>query len=65
MRLLPVLRRVVTADQPNGMRGAASEMAYGYAEGGTLRRVNPKSGSGMKQGQQVWGGSKRHEVEKT
>jgi hypothetical protein len=47
------------------MRGAASGTAYGCAGGAMLWRANPKNGSGMKQGQQVQGGSKRQEVEKT
>jgi len=34
-------------------------------EGEALKRDNPMSGSGMKQGQEVLGGSKRQEVEKT
>jgi hypothetical protein len=47
------------------MRETALETAYGYARGAKLRRVNPKSGTGMKQGQQVRSGWKRQEVEKT
>jgi hypothetical protein len=49
----------------NGMRGAALEMAYGCAGGAKLWRANPRSGTGMKQGRQGWGGAKRQEVAKT
>jgi hypothetical protein len=53
------------ARTPNGKRGAALEMAYGCARGAKLWRANPRSGTGMKQGRQAWGGGKRQEVAKT
>jgi len=40
----------------NGVRGAASETTNGCARGTRLWRVNPMSGSGMKQGRHAWGG---------
>jgi hypothetical protein len=57
---------VVLAGSFNDKRGAAPETAYGSSEGNkALKGHNPMSGSGMKQGQQARGGSKRREVEKT
>jgi len=46
----------------NGRRARASETAYGCMGGAKLCRENPKSGTGMKKGQQTWGGSKRQGV---
>lgn len=47
------------------MRGAAFERAYGTAGGAKPRRVNPKSGTGMKQARQVTKGAKRRGGEKS
>jgi hypothetical protein len=52
-------------DRSNDKRATAPETAYGCTGGRKLRRENPMSGSGMKYGRQVWGGARRHEVEKT
>jgi len=49
----------------NGRKGRAPETAYGCARGTKLWSANPMSGSGMKQGRQARGGTKRQEVEKT
>jgi hypothetical protein len=48
----------------NPMRDATFERTYGAARGAKPRRVNPKSGIGMKQARQVVWGAKRREGEK-
>jgi len=57
--------RVEFGVRTNSMRGSASGTAYGCTGGGKPWRENPMSGSGMKQGRQAWGGSRRQEVETT
>jgi len=44
---------------------ARGESRGGYWEGETSVSLNPRGGSGMKQGQEDEGGVKRQEVEKT
>jgi len=46
------------------MREAAFERTYGSARGSRPQRVNPKSGTGMKQARQATGGATRREGEK-
>jgi hypothetical protein len=50
--------------QRNPMGGAVLERAYGVLGGSKPRKVNPRSGTGMKQARQALRGARRREGEK-